>query len=492
MRKTLVLFAFAFAAVALAGCGSSSSSGSGGGTVPDTASFAPATAAAFVSVNTDTTGDQWKKAGVLLDRFPSHDKLIQQIESSLAKQNVNYETDVKPALGPNVGLVAFDLAKSSPPYVFFTKSPEPDKLKALVTQGTTPAVTREEDGWTVVAQTTAALDRFDQERKSGSLADSSDFKNGISDVQADGLVLAYVPGGILKDAVGKAGVASATAEPFTSALGDVKSLAASASAEDQGVQFDFAGTVANASQAGTYDVKLDQTLPEKPIFFASVAHLDSPLSKLLDTVRQQDPSFTQQETQVEKALGVTLDGDVIPLFQNELAVGVYPQAAEGLPVTVDVVLVVNDEAKATTLMNRVGALLELGGSGSTTKVPVGNLTATKLVINGQNFAIYWAVTNGMLEISTSKAGLTDLQGGPGRLSTDSAYKDALQAASVPTDVSGLVYADLQTAVPFFVQIAGPGQTSAEAQANLKPLRSVVAYATQDGDTYQVRGFVGIG
>src|SRR5205085_2106494 len=128
------------------------------------------------------------------------------------------------------------------------------------------------------------------------------------------------------------------------------------------------------------------------------------------------------------------------------------------------------------------------GTVSTSKVQIGSLQATKLTIKGQSFAVYWVVTGGKLEVSTSQAGLTALQGS-GRLSDDSAYKDAVSAAGVPGQVSTLLYSDVQTAVPFGINLAG--SASAETQANLKPLRSVVAYSTQDGDVYQVSGFVGI-
>ena len=95
MRKFLVLFAFAFAAVAVAGCGSSGgSSGTGSGAIPETANFAPASSSYFVSVNTDVNGEQWHKASVLLKRFASSGKLVDQLTQELQKQGVSYESDV--------------------------------------------------------------------------------------------------------------------------------------------------------------------------------------------------------------------------------------------------------------------------------------------------------------------------------------------------------------------------------------------------------------
>src|SRR4051794_8183437 len=160
MRKSLVLLVCAFAAVAVAGCGSSGgSSGTGAGTIPETANFAPAASSYFVSFNTDVTSDQWHKAGVLLNRFPSSDKLVKQFTDELQKQGVSYDSELKPTLGPEVGLSGLGLNGS---FVLFTKSPKPDQLEALLKKGKDPAVTRQVDGWVIASDKAAALDAFVQ------------------------------------------------------------------------------------------------------------------------------------------------------------------------------------------------------------------------------------------------------------------------------------------------------------------------------------------
>ena len=90
MRKFLVLFAFAFAAVAVAGCGSSGgSSGTGSGAIPETANFAPAELLVLRLARHRRHGDQWHKASVLLKRFPSSDKLVQQLHRRARKQGIS-------------------------------------------------------------------------------------------------------------------------------------------------------------------------------------------------------------------------------------------------------------------------------------------------------------------------------------------------------------------------------------------------------------------
>lgn len=490
MRKFLVLVAFAFAAVAVAGCGSSGgSSGTGSGAIPETANFAPASSSYFVSVNTDVNGEQWHKASVLLERFPSSDKLVEQLTQELQKQGINYESGLKPALGPEVGVSGLGLNGS---YVLFTKSPKPDQLEALLKKGKDPAVTRQVDGWVVASDKAAALDLFVQARGNGSLGDTSAFKDAISKVQTDGLALAYAPGSTVDAGATKAAQGQPLySDQITKAFGKIQSLAASASAEDQGLRFDVTGSVDNAPSTSSFEPTLDQTLPAKPLLFVDVYGLGKALRQALDAYQQQNPSFAQQRSQVERALGLTLNDDVFPVLDNESAVGVYgAPSGESLPVTIDVA-VKADEAKATKLMERLGALLELSGSGKASTVDVNGLHATELTFSGQRISVLWAVIDGKLLISTSRAGMAALHGSSDKLAQDAAFTDALGAANVPSKVSLLLYSDLQAAVPYFIQVGG-ASVDAETQANLKPLRSVVASATQDGDSYNVSGYIGIG
>lgn len=485
MRPIAVLVAFATLTLTACG-GSTTTSSTGSGTLPESADFAPASAAYFVSVDTDTSGDQWHKASVLLDRFPSSDKLLDGIKTSMADDAVTW-AQVKATLGPEVGIAGLTADESS--LVLFTKSPKPDELKALLAKGHEPAVTRQVDDWTLAAESAATLDRFTAAQSNGSLSDSNDFQDAVAGVDADGIALAYVPGRTIQGAVGQ-GLRS---EGVPSGLGDVgkiESLAASATAEDQGVSFDLQLIGGNLGSVESFNPSLDETFPAKPLFFVTSAGLDKALRQGLSQIQKSVPNFAEQRAQIERALGVTLEGDVLPLFSKEIGLGVYGDASSAaIPVTVDAVLTVDDEAKATHLMDRLGALLELGGNGTTSKVEVAGLQATEIQLKGQEFSLFWLVEDGKLSMSTSKAGLETLLGTSNRLADDGAYKSQLAAADVPDEVTSLLYADLQTAVPFIQSFAG---IAGETEANLKPLRSIVASSSQDGDTVHAGGFVGIG
>jgi len=179
----------------------------------------------------------------------------------LQKQGISYESDLKPALGPEVGVSGLGLNGS---YVLFTKSPKPDQLEALLKKGKDPVVTRQVDGWVVASDKAAALDLFVQARGNGSLADTSAFKDAISKVQTDGLALAYAPGSTIDTGATKVAQGQPlSSAQITNALGKVQSLAASARPRTRASRFDITGSVDNGPSTSSFEPTLDQTLPAK-------------------------------------------------------------------------------------------------------------------------------------------------------------------------------------------------------------------------------------
>src|SRR6266852_6088859 len=96
--RLLLLPPLAALALLAAACGGASTSTSSS-SAPGGSSIAPASAAVFVSVVTDSGSAQWKQAEAILNKFPGKDKLIASIEKGLRGQDLSYQQDVKPALG---------------------------------------------------------------------------------------------------------------------------------------------------------------------------------------------------------------------------------------------------------------------------------------------------------------------------------------------------------------------------------------------------------
>ena len=488
MRFPRIATLVALAALGLTACGGSDGSVTGA-EAPETASFAPASAAVFASIDTDSDGEQWQNAQALLAKFPARDKLIDRLKSELEDDNVDFDL-VKSALGPEVGFTVFDLRRDDPPAVFFTRPSDPAKLKALLSKSDDPPVTKEIDGWTVAAETQAELARFETEQGGESLADSGDFQDALESVDAGG-VLVYIAGREIQNAFDEGLQEEGAPKALSEQFGTLHAFVASASAESDGVSFDSTALLDKAPDVDTYTPALDEAVPEKPLLFVSASNLNSLVRKALESASESIPNFDAQRAQLEQALGFSIESDVLPLIGGEVAVALYGQASStSVPVTVDIVLAVDDEEKAERLLDRVGALVALGGSGASRKLPIGGETATQLTISG--VSLYWLVTDGQVRISTTQAGLEALQASTPRLADDSAYTSALEAAGAPDKVIALLYSDLEDAVIPFAETLEPEELDAETRENLKALKTAVTTVTADGENLEFSGFLGIG
>src|SRR4029079_12663780 len=203
MRRLLPFLALA---ALLAGCGSSTKSSSTGGSVPARASEVPARALAvvavesevragalaFVSVNSDLGSAQWKQLDDLAQKFPGRDHAVAQLKQELTQEGVDYDQDVKPALGPEVDIaVVGGGTDTSPQVVALTKPDDPGKFKALVaklnakdTSGDR-AVYREVDGWYALSDKQTAISNV--VGGGNSLADDAGFKEAMDKLPGDAL-----------------------------------------------------------------------------------------------------------------------------------------------------------------------------------------------------------------------------------------------------------------------------------------------------------------
>ena len=121
---------------------------------------------AFVSIDSDTSSSQWKQLDELAQKFPDRDELLAQLKQQLSAQGVDYDTDVKPALGPELDVAVVSAGdESSAKPVALTKPDDPAKFKALVAKLNAKdssgerAVYREVDGWYALSDSQASISR---------------------------------------------------------------------------------------------------------------------------------------------------------------------------------------------------------------------------------------------------------------------------------------------------------------------------------------------
>jgi len=488
MRMRLVAAApLAALALLVAGCGGSSSKGSASGSAAG-ATVVPASAVAYVSVNSDLGSDQWKKADALSKKFPGRAKALADFQKELAKQNLDFQKDVKPALGPELDFAWLDFADGGKNFVLLTQPKDDAKFKALVDKANTndptnKAYTEKVGDWTAVAESQATLDRLKSAQNGAKLADDSSFKDAVGDLPDEALVKAYVNGGAVRQAV-QQGLAPRVQQSglLGKAIPNLGWVSASASAASNGVGFQ-AGLKGSNVGGKSYKSELVDRLPAGALADLSFNNVSSGLRGALN---QYGSAFQAQKAQLEQVLGIS-ENDLLKLLSNEGALAVYPSARGERYPSVELLLKVNDEAKARKLLNRLSALAPMAGA-TVKPVTIGGVAAHELAVNGQ-ISVDYGVFDGVLAVSNSRSALAGLGGSGARLSSDPVFTDSRSAAKAPSSTTGFAYVNLQGVFKEVFEYLGG--SDAELRANLAPLTSFFAYGARKGDVTHLNGFLEI-
>ena len=506
VRKPVALAGAIMLLALAAGCGGGggggSSSGGGkqassGGVAGAGAAALPASAPAFIALSTDFDSDQWKQIEALGAKFPGYETLLAQGRKQLAAQGVDFERDVKPALGPEVDLAWLDF-KSSDHFVFVTKPSDPKKLDALVAKAKQPPARADVNGYVALAKTKALVDSASS--ATGHLSDDPSFKEAMAALPGGDVVRAFLNGAQVQAALqtaienGASGPSGSTFSlPAGASIGKLDWIAAGGSAQSDGVRLDAVVKLEPAPAIAAFSAELPKDFAAGAIAYAGFANLDQAAKSALDALGKSSPSLNQQLGQLEGVSGLSLDKDVIPLLKNEGAVAVYP-STEKVP-TIVFALKVADEAKARKLLDQLGALVALGGGGGTgpaaANVP-GYPNAKQLQIGST--AIFYGTANGKLVVSNTSAGLQDVGGAGPKLADDALFKAAKDGAKMPDQTTGFLYVDLKTGLPLVLGLAQSSGTKVTpgVKQNIAPLQSALFYGTTDGDLVRITGFAGIG
>jgi hypothetical protein len=470
------------------GCGGKSSNGSASGAAAG-ATVVPASAVAYLSVNTDLGSDQWKKADALSKKFPGRAKAIASFEKDLAKNGVDFQKDVKPALGPEVDVAWLDFADGGKNVVALTQPKDDARLLVLVakqnkSEPKNKLYIEKVGDWSAVAQSQAILDRLKSAQNGSKLADDSSFKDAVADLPDQALVKVYVNGAAVRQAV-KQGLAPSVRQSgfLGSVIPNLGWLSASATAASNGVGFQ-AGVKSSGLKTKTYKTALVDRLPAGALVDLSFNNLSSTLRQVLN-----QSGLRAQAAQVEQALGIS-ENDLLKLLSNEGALAVYPGARGERYPSVELLLKVNDVAKARKLLNRLSALAPMAGA-RVKPVTIGGVRAHELVVNGE-VSVDYGVFDGVLAVSNSRSALAGLGAGGVKLSSDPVFTDARSAAKAPSSTAGFAYVNLRGVVTEYFKVLGMSTSSpdtAELRANLAPLRSFFGYGARKGDVTHLNGFL---
>jgi Protein of unknown function (DUF3352) len=502
VRALAFVASVATACVVAVGCGGGG--GGGGGGLAGGADLVPASAVFFAALNTDFEGDQWGAAENLIRRFPSGPDALAQLQTSLRDDEVDFERDVKPAVGEEVNVVvlSFDDPDSA---VVLTQPRDTAKWQELVTSGDEPGVTEElEDGWWIAAQTQEAIDAFKAARGDDSLADNDAFSDAMDQLPGDSLASLYVSGDALTQQVEADGSLDEQGRAALSCLlgeARIPSMAFALGAEEDGARVSGAFRAGELEQPDEAGSDLSGEFPAGALAVFSVNNLAEQARIFLRCASEQDEEFSQQLGQAELALGLNVEEDILPHFEGETAVAVYPaaeaQAAAqdgsglGEPLVV-VATEVDDEDRAREVADQLAQLASMSGGDATVEdVEIAGVQA-KRVTSGDTEVVY-AVFDGLLVAASGDDGITRMREDGDRLEDDDAFSSVREAADAPGETAGFTYANVEQAVDLALSFAGAfgGDVDEQAIENLEPLRSVFFWGEVDGDVLGFEGFLQI-
>ena len=479
-------------AVVAAGCGG----GGGGGenALPGAAEVVPASAPVLISINTEFDSRQWENALALVPKFPSLPGLLRR---SGRETGLDFERDLKPALGPEVDVVFLDFANEGNDVVGLTQPKNKAKLLAALKKrdaaddSGSKTYTEDVNGWTVVADARSKIDAFRSAAAGDKLADDDGFKDAMSRLDEKAGVRAYVAGPPVQRALDRALEQGGAAPNLTRDLARMESLSAAGLVERAGVRVEAALATDPSAKPKTYTPTLAATLPAGAYLYLSTANLADPTRTILKLVDRSNPGTKQKVDQFLGVIGFDLKGDVYPLLSGEQALAIYP--ARPIPKIVFAAKVPNP-GRAQELVARVVQLLKISGELAVESFDVGGTTVDGLSQPGTSVHVYVAVAGDKLLITSARDTLpTLIQGSGEALADDPLYRRARSDAKTPAKVAGLAYADLTHGLPFVFDLAEANGSSVppEARANTGALSHALLHARQDGNRFLLSGFAAI-
>jgi hypothetical protein len=446
-------------------------------------------------VDTDFDGEGWAALEEFAARFPGGENLMQSLADDINStgEGIDFENDVKPALGDEVALVVLDApANDESAQVVGLLHPEDEAaFQRLLEKSSAPPVTDEVDGWTVVAETQEALDAFRQRLDGPRLDGSEDFERAMENLESGALAHVFVNGAKLAGTLeGDPG-----APPVEAFLpgGELPSFGMAFDVEADSARLDgravFEGE--NPFATESYSADLPERVPGDVLAYFSFNDLETAFSRFRDVAAETNPEAEQQLGMAEGLLGVSLEEDVFPLLSGEGAL--YLRAGAPIP-EVTLVTEIEDEEQALETLDRI---VEFAGGfeprlRSPGTVEIDGVEARELPLDPP-VSLYYAAFDGLLVVTTSREGIVALRQESDRLSDSEAFDDALDRAGVPDETQGFGYLDLESIVPLVLAFQGVAaeEIEPEAQAFFEPLQSLVFYGDQDDETASFTLFLGV-
>jgi uncharacterized protein DUF3352 len=491
-RRVLTIVVLAALSLVLAACGSGGGSDArSGGSTPSGAALVRTGLLGFVAIDSDTGSDQWQQLDELAKKFPGRDEAIAHVEDGLTKKGLDYESDVKPALGAELDLAISSAgSEKSTRVVGLTRPDDPAKLEALIHKLKSSdsagenAVSRQlEDGWYAISDSQLAITSVLKGDETP-LADDETFRQAMGKLPAGTLVKAFLDGhrvgALASQAAAKGGGSSL--DPSLLGLENLRYVAVSVSAEDDGIRIHGASSGGPASGGG--ETTLADSVPGDA--FVLLDFLGKGTTDQLGRLLKSNPQFAPVLDEL-KEYGVTLD-EVLALLNGEVAF--YARLAGVIP-ELTLVLEPKDAAAALATIDK---LMEHLAAASGGKVESGSQDGhpVKTVELG-NFAIHYGAADGKVLLTSGLNGIADFGTSGDRFPDSADFKEAKDAAGMPDSTGGFAYIDVKDVLPLLEGLAALSAKSlpSDVTENLRPLRSFLAWSEGGSDARTYHAFLEI-
>ena len=449
----------------------------------------PASAPVFVAIDTDPSSSQWKTVNDLAGRFPDKQKGVDAIERSLKdSDNLDWNRDVKPALGDELDVAWLDLGNNGQDVVALLQPKDEGKFKQLVAKGraANPSdriVYEKVQGWEVIAQTQAMLDRF--KRQSGSwaamLSDEPAFRHSMDRLGGDAIVRAYASGAALMRLARR--YAGPSDRSLITKAGTLDWIALRLAARSDGIGLDTIvhGTPGSLfkgfRQSSSFSAKLPNTVPQDALVYATFHGAKGMFGGLDRNPVLRSPEL-RRFSGVFRQIGSVLQGE--NAFYLRPSAGSIPE----------VTFVANPGSgtDGAAVLDRVLARYRAQLRVAPVHLTVAGTPTRKLGFG--SLGAYYANVGGKLVLTDLPAGIRGVKEPGAALSHSETYQDARAASGLPSKSQGFLYVNIHSTIPFVERLSHT-HVPAEVGRNLKPLHSAMEYAVTHSHEVQVTLFLRI-
>jgi hypothetical protein len=486
--RTLRLIALAAFVFTLLGCGAGERA-----RTADGAEIAPANVPVFVSIDSDLSSDQWRQVDELLQKFPMRDELVAELRSSIKEDagGLDYEDDVKPALGDEVDLVWLDFENDGANVVAVTQPKDEDAFKEMIEKGNSTGpdqlVCEESDGWQVCSDTQAKIDRFQAIPSDAKLADDDLYNDAVAELPDDSLVHIYVRGQSIVEALKDFAVPGSPLP--LSADQNPEYLSAALAAEGDGFRLVGTGRAAQApdGQSEPFESTLLDVVPADAVAFLTFKGGDEYERQLQEL--QKNRTYRMGVQEFEQMLGIPLSS-LLELFENE--VGLYVRPGSPIPEVTLLIEAPNEQA-ALSRVNTAVQNLTKSMPAQPCHAPTEEAGVKVQCVDLGEFELRTAAFDGKVVVTIGQGAIAKLRDDGDKLTDDDGFKDARDAAGMPAESVGFMWLDLEDGIPMVLGLANAsgGSIPAEIRENLEPLGSFLAWADSDGRSGTFTAFLQI-